>query len=85
MRVVKVIFGLLIWAFVMPFMFLALALCCTVVLIPFGMSMFLFGGVLGAIGWRLIRGIPVNYTSMKAEKYAAKAAKRDARHNAKFA
>lgn len=85
MRVIKVISGLLIWTVAIPFSILGLVTCCTIVGLPIGLPMFLFSSLLGAIGWRLISGKPVNYTSMKEEKYAARAAKRDARHNAKFA
>lgn len=85
MRVLKVIAGILIWIITIPFMLLAMLSCATIVGMAFGIPMFLFGGLLGAVGWRLISGKPVNFTAAKAERYAKIAAKRDARHNAGFA
>jgi hypothetical protein len=70
MRIVKVIGGLLICLVATVVCLVGAALCCTIVLAPFGIMMFGGAAMFGALGVNMVMGRPVWVRHSKVARYA---------------
>lgn len=55
-RTLQIVVGSVLFLIGIAFAFISLAICCTIVLLPFGLMMFTFSIGVGAVGLNMILG-----------------------------